>query len=185
MPFEATCPHCAKTFTAPDHYEGKKGKCSACGQKFLVARAAMAVAPGAEQAADEEAEFYDVTKPAGVPDYDLEESWEEDQSLESPAPVQRPSFERGETPVKPLKRSFATMKAFALIYGVVAVLVVAGTCLAGTLAIANGGTEVGLGLIAGGILTALPMLLIRELIAVVLAIEENTRITAEITRARL
>lgn len=38
MPFEATCPHCAKTFTAPDHYEGKKGKCSGCGKAFQVLR---------------------------------------------------------------------------------------------------------------------------------------------------
>lgn len=38
MPFGILCQHCDAEFTMPDSAEGKKSKCTKCGERFIVAR---------------------------------------------------------------------------------------------------------------------------------------------------
>ena len=45
------CPHCGKKFRAPTAYVGKQGKCSACGQTFVIAPRPAAPQPAAAASA--------------------------------------------------------------------------------------------------------------------------------------
>ena len=164
MPFTATCPHCDATFTAPDAYAGKKGKCNKCGEKFVIERPASLTAVAA---AEEEAE----------------DSWIDNIADEPPAlanPVRSPASLFRE--VTPLKRNFGTLKLFAIAYGLLGVLILCIAVFAGVMALVDGRAE-GLLIIGSGVLLCLPMLVVREIITLALAVEENTRITAEVLQS--
>ncbi len=168
--FAAECPHCGCTFQAQESYLGKKGRCSKCGESFVVQR------PVTKPEINENSSF---SPPEQTP-----------VSTTPPEEVkyidhEQPSNIEGRKKLNfSISRNFSTLNILSLVYGVMGALVlILGVCIGLYLFAMSLATEApspaGLMMIPLSVLIGTTLLVTRELINVVLAVEENTRITAE------
>jgi len=168
--FAAECPYCGCTFQAQESYLGKKGRCSKCGESFVVHR------PASKPAANEDLKLSLPEQPP-VPIKPPEE-------ISYAGQEQSPIVETQNKQTFSISHNFSTLKILSMIYGVMGALVlVLGVCIglylfATSIAVEDP-SPTGLMMIPPSVLLGTTLLVTRELINVALAVEENTRITAE------
>jgi len=156
--FAAECPHCGCTFQAQESYLGKKGRCSKCGESFVVQRTAMPDISNANIPKSDEVDIPD------LPDF-------------NPDSVTFPSKTEKEKTV--VSRKFYTLNFIASLYFFIGAVILFGGITISLAQLFIGSAELFLPIFTASTSAGLTMLLFREIIVVILAIEENTRITAE------
>ncbi len=159
--FAAECPHCSCTFQAQESYLGRKGCCSKCGESFVVQRPAMPNISNTNIPKPDESDI------PNLPDFNPEYATQSEVQEEKKASL----FSSN--------RKFYSLKFLSSIYLFVGAIILFGGIAASIAIFFTGSGQLFFPVFFTSVCTGMTMLLIGEIIDVVLAIEENTRITAE------
>lgn len=162
MLFTATCPHCSAKFKASDEYVGKKGKCQKCGETFIIEEPVVVSRRKVDLDDDPEPKTGEL---------------EDDLGSLADAISSSPGMTSS---VKPLvSPSFGVLRMLISLYVVLAAIsILAGVVVAMYLWIRKDDFPSAALMFAAGVFTALPLLLVSELIQLALQIDKNTNFAA-------